>query len=172
MTIVALAVIAGIGFFVLSQKGKDMAGRKDMGRSNAKSADNDSTLYKQYAALKGEDYDRTFIAGMIEHHRGAVDMAKLAMANARHRELKALAKDIIAAQTKEINEMKSWQTSFGQPAEIAERFKTEFNVAASCCFNNQCHFVPASFPEGKVGDIMSLKTGQRFFPGGILGGNL
>ncbi|MDI6726162.1 MAG: DUF305 domain-containing protein [Smithellaceae bacterium] len=113
VTIAALAVIAGIGFYVLNQGKNDMAGRGDMGHSNSEEARNESTLYKQYAALKGEDYDRTFIAGMIEHHRGAVDMANLAMTNAGHQELKDMAKDIVAAQTKEINEMKSWQTSFG-----------------------------------------------------------
>ncbi|MDZ4165595.1 MAG: DUF305 domain-containing protein [Smithellaceae bacterium] len=121
VTIVALAVIAGIGLYVLNQGKNDMAGRGDMGHSTSEEARNESTLYKQYAALKGEDYDRTFIAGMIEHHRGAVDMAKLAMTNARHQELKDMAKDIVAVQTKEINEMKSWQTSFGHPAGGSEK---------------------------------------------------
>lgn len=63
-------------------------------------------------ALKGktgDDFDKTFISEMIDHHQGAIDMAILAKQNAKHDEIKKLADDIVAAQTKEINEMKSWQ---------------------------------------------------------------
>ena len=63
-------------------------------------------------ALKGktgDDFDKTFIREMIDHHQGAIDMAILAKQNAKHDEIKKLADDIIAAQTKEISEMKSWQ---------------------------------------------------------------
>src|SRR3546814_17536974 len=64
-----------------------------------------SAEYKMYSELTGEDYDRMFIANMIEHHKGAVDMAKLAQTNAKHQELKDMADDIVAAQSKEIAEM-------------------------------------------------------------------
>ena len=63
-------------------------------------------------ALKGktgDDFDKAFISEMIDHHQGAIDMAILAKQNAKHDEIKKLADDIVAAQTKEINEMKSWQ---------------------------------------------------------------
>ena len=35
---------------------------------------------------KGDAYDSLFIAHMIEHHRAAVDMAKLSEQNAKHEE--------------------------------------------------------------------------------------
>ena len=35
---------------------------------------------QQFAQYHGEDYDRQFLANMIEHHDGAIDMAKLALA--------------------------------------------------------------------------------------------
>jgi len=63
-------------------------------------------------ALKGEDFDRMFITLMIDHHQGAIDMAKLALSNSEQDELKDLANDIISAQTKEIDLMKGWLDSW------------------------------------------------------------
>lgn len=70
------------------------------------------TMSQMVASLEdktGDDYDKEFVAGMIDHHQSAVDMAKLSAKNAKHDEIKQLSKAIIAAQAKEINEMKQWQ---------------------------------------------------------------
>lgn len=61
----------------------------------------------------GDDFDKAFIEQMIIHHQGAIDMAKLAEANAKHDEIKNLSKDILSAQSKEIDEMQTWQTDWG-----------------------------------------------------------
>jgi uncharacterized protein (DUF305 family) len=60
----------------------------------------------------GDAFDQEFLAEMIVHHQGAIDMAKLALSNAKHQEIKDLAQAIISAQTKEIGEMKQWQKSW------------------------------------------------------------
>ena len=65
----------------------------------------------------GDDFDKLFISEMIVHHQGAIDMANLAKQNAKHDEVKKLADDIVAAQTKEINEMKQWQKDWGYPTD-------------------------------------------------------
>ncbi len=57
----------------------------------------------------GEEFDRAFLSEMIAHHEGAVSMAKQALQDASHPELKQMAQDIITAQTKEIAQMKEWQ---------------------------------------------------------------
>lgn len=57
----------------------------------------------------GDEYDKAFIASMIAHHEGAVEMAKLSAQNAKHTEIKQLSSDIISAQEKEIVQMKQWQ---------------------------------------------------------------
>jgi uncharacterized protein (DUF305 family) len=54
-------------------------------------------------------YDLQFLDTMIAHHQGAVEMAKMAEKKAGHAELKKLAGNIIAAQEKEIDSMKSWR---------------------------------------------------------------
>ena len=87
--------------------------------SDMTQVDKSSDTYKQYAAMTGETYDRNFIANMIAHHQGAVDMAKLAQQNAKHEELKNMADDIISAQEKEITDMTSWQKAWGYPSTSA-----------------------------------------------------
>jgi uncharacterized protein (DUF305 family) len=67
--------------------------------------------------LKGDDYDAMFLTHMIEHHQAAVDMSKLSPTNAKHEELKKLSADIIAAQEKEIAQMKQWQRDWGYSGE-------------------------------------------------------
>jgi uncharacterized protein (DUF305 family) len=61
----------------------------------------------------GDDFDKAFIASMIAHHEGAVEMAKLSAKNAKHDEIKTLSINIISAQEKEISEMKQWQMDWG-----------------------------------------------------------
>lgn len=61
---------------------------------------------------KGDDFDKAFIDEMVIHHQGAVDMAKLALTNAKHKEIKDMANAIISTQTKEIGQMLEWNYSW------------------------------------------------------------
>ena len=61
----------------------------------------------------GDEFDKTFIELMTEHHQGAIDMANLIENRAKHEEIKTLGQAIIAAQTKEIKEMSDWAKSWG-----------------------------------------------------------
>lgn len=70
-------------------------------------------MSKQLEGLNGDDYDKAFIEMMIDHHEGAVKMAKLSNTRAKHDEVKQLSKDVITAQEKEIAEMKRWQQDWG-----------------------------------------------------------
>jgi uncharacterized protein (DUF305 family) len=60
----------------------------------------------------GDDFDKAFISSMIEHHQGAIDMAKLAEKNAKHDEIKNMSNDIMKAQSAEIDMMKNWQVEW------------------------------------------------------------
>lgn len=64
---------------------------------------------------KSDTYDRHFLANMIAHHQGAVDMADLALTQAEHAELKTMAQAIVSDQTKEIQTMQAWQKEWGYP---------------------------------------------------------
>lgn len=60
----------------------------------------------------GDEFDKAFIQEMIVHHEGAVAMAKLALLQAKHVEIKTMAQDIIDAQTNEITTMRDWLRSW------------------------------------------------------------
>lgn len=60
----------------------------------------------------GDEFDKAFLAEMIMHHQGAVDMAKATLQIAKHQELKDMAQAIIAAQTAEIQQMQQWQKAW------------------------------------------------------------
>jgi uncharacterized protein (DUF305 family) len=47
------------------------------------------------------DIDQAFAEMMMAHHEGAITMAELALERAQHEEIKSLAEDIIAAQSRE-----------------------------------------------------------------------
>ena len=57
----------------------------------------------------GKEYEDHFIDGMIPHHESAIEMAKDALQKATHPELKQLAKNIIASQQVEIDQMKKYR---------------------------------------------------------------
>ncbi len=72
----------------------------------------DEMMHAMNAELEGKtgaEFDKAFLAEMIVHHEGAVEMAELALTNAEQQELKDLAKAIISAQKGEIAQMKAWQ---------------------------------------------------------------
>lgn len=54
------------------------------------------------------DPDRDFTAMMIPHHQGAIDMAKYELQHGKDPALRKLAREIVAAQDKEIAFMKRW----------------------------------------------------------------
>lgn len=61
------------------------------------------------------EYDSRFIDMMIPHHEGAVMMARDALKNAKHQELKDMAAKMMKDQQKEIEQLKKWrQEWYGQ----------------------------------------------------------
>ncbi|MDP9018089.1 MAG: DUF305 domain-containing protein [Candidatus Eremiobacteraeota bacterium] len=54
------------------------------------------------------DADRDFMTMMIPHHQAAIDMATVELKSGKNLKVRALAKEIIAAQQKEIAEMQTW----------------------------------------------------------------
>jgi len=121
VAIIAVIAIGGVSAYVINRNSDENDNTTKSSQSQPEvQADTNSADYKQYAALKGEDYDRMFLANMIAHHQGAVDMANLALTNASHQEVKDLAKAIVSAQTTEINDMTAWQKTWGYPASSGE----------------------------------------------------
>lgn len=61
-----------------------------------------------------DDFDIAFVEDMIPHHQMAVMMASMLKDGSSRPEMRKLADDIIAAQTSEINEMRTWLTKWSK----------------------------------------------------------
>ncbi|NBJ13390.1 CopM family metallochaperone [Microvirga arsenatis] len=59
------------------------------------------------------DADIDFVRGMIPHHQGAIDMAKVAAQHAKDEQVRKWAADVIREQEREISEMKAWLKARG-----------------------------------------------------------
>jgi uncharacterized protein (DUF305 family) len=58
--------------------------------------------------MMAKDVDIAFVCGMIPHHEGAIGMAKAELEHGDAPWAKQMAQQIIAAQEKEIAEMRAW----------------------------------------------------------------
>ena len=66
---------------------------------------NDATMVR-LDSLKGASFDMLWLQSMISHHQGAIEMAKTEIADGKSADLITLAKNIVAAQQAEIDQMK------------------------------------------------------------------
>jgi uncharacterized protein (DUF305 family) len=108
-----------------------MEGKKETSNSKALMDHSQMTMDEMTEGLdglKGDAFDKAFIEMMIVHHQGAVDMAELIPANAKHEELKKLGRDIITAQTQEITMMKQWLKDWGYENTTSQKMDMDMQM--------------------------------------------
>jgi uncharacterized protein (DUF305 family) len=102
----ALALVAGVATSALAH---------DAGPIAAYRAENDAamaTMMRDMAISSTGDVDRDFVAMMVAHHQGAIDMAQALLRYGHNEQLRRIAQEIIVDQTQEIAAMK---LAIGEP---------------------------------------------------------
>jgi uncharacterized protein (DUF305 family) len=72
-------------------------------------AENDAAMSKMMAAMAVKpsgDVDKDFVAAMVPHHQGAIEMAQAELRHGRNEQLRRIAQEIIVDQAQEIAAMK------------------------------------------------------------------
>jgi uncharacterized protein (DUF305 family) len=113
MTRFALAIIAALAAApAAAQQGHQGHGAPTRGAQEAAStrefrAANDR-MHRDMAIRFTGDADRDFAAGMIPHHQGAIDMARVVLRHGSDPEMRALAETIIRTQEAEIAQLRAF----------------------------------------------------------------
>ena len=72
-------------------------------------AENEAAMSKMMAAMAVKpsgDVDKDFVASMVPHHQGAIEMAQAELRHGRNEQLRRIAQEIIVDQTQEIAAMR------------------------------------------------------------------
>ena len=109
LTIIVIA-IAGIAVYAFSRNDVDK-NQSSNSQSTAEDVTTEDT--NKFATLKGEAYDEAFIADMLAHHEGALNMAEIAGAATERKEILDLSQAIMQTQAQEIIKMQSLQAEWG-----------------------------------------------------------
>ncbi|WP_296435655.1 CopM family metallochaperone [Rhizobium sp. UBA1881] len=108
-------LIAGLSFSALPASAEDKPMDMDMSMpmgdhspSSHAFSEANNKMHKDMMIEYSGDADIDFVRGMIAHHQGAIDMAKVELQYGKDPEIRKLAEGVIKAQEAEITEMQTW----------------------------------------------------------------
>jgi uncharacterized protein (DUF305 family) len=80
-------------------------------------AQTEMQMHQSMMRAGGETADETWVRKMIEHHRGAIAMARIEAAQGKHQDAVRMANKTIASQEKDIAELQAWLRSHNETAQ-------------------------------------------------------
>jgi len=89
-----------------SMPGMDHSGMEGMEGMDGMAGMMDSADMDKLKKASGKEFDSMFLTMMVEHHKGAVEMATTEKAKGEYKDATAMAGDIVTSQNAEISEMK------------------------------------------------------------------
>jgi len=104
-------LFTGLSFAQQDMHGGSMGSMEMSAPSGARAAYEEAMDRMHGPMMEGitaDDPDVAFVQGMIPHHQGAIDMAKVVLEYGDDPEIRKLAEDIVSAQESEIAFMKAW----------------------------------------------------------------
>ncbi len=76
--------------------------------------DANAKMHKDMDVAYSGDADVDFVRGMIPHHQGAIDMARVVLAHGKDPEIRKLAEAVVRDQEKEVAQMREWLRKNGK----------------------------------------------------------
>lgn len=105
-----VGALGAAGWGALAQDGKSTGGMT-MGHGNMAMDEYMGAMDRMQSGMKMQssgDADIDFVRMMIPHHQAAVEMAQTELKYGKDPQIRKLAEDIVAAQNREIAQMKAW----------------------------------------------------------------
>jgi len=122
-------------------------------------------------SAKAAPFDQQFIDSMVPHHQSALMMAQMALTKAPHAEVKALARNILRDQQKEIAQLKAWRRAWFGSANVPMDMSGSTNMKMpGMKMDGMSGMDHGSMShDSMAGMKMTMKNGVMTMPGEMMG---
>jgi uncharacterized protein (DUF305 family) len=114
LAVAAMLVLSGPAFAQHAGHGAPRPGTQEPA-STREFREANARMHRDMGIRYSGNADRDFAAGMIPHHQGAIDMARIQLRHGTDPEMRRLAEEIIRAQEAEIAQLRAFLARTAPP---------------------------------------------------------
>ncbi len=111
--IVGFIIVAGAAWMLVAASQKEGNTKQQSSSATPDKKETKQVDDNKFATLTGTAFDEAYIADMMAHHEGAVNMGEQALSASERPEIKELANEIVFTQSREMAKMSEWQQEWG-----------------------------------------------------------